>query len=322
MKTFKWNGWVLIPTLLVVLFYFSLPLIENWITSKPVYAKYEARVGPSMVRSIQSSLLYPFGKHLSAVWRNLLIFPYWLLIFFLLQQLYLAIRPIQKWLVLGFAGLLLLLYIFPDTLLLFDNAKPSKTIGSVSNGEVHHAKRVPMRGENYHTYSFGCYLLGRTYAHDRVKNTILDAYEACETSCPETEFVLGEIGFRKGGRFIPHITHQNGMSVDFMTPLLKNNRPYTNYHLFNLWGYTLEFDKKGKDGKVEIDYESMAKHLIALEKAAKANGLRIQKVIFDPVLRPHLLKTASGKKIRHLPYTKNRVIIRHDDHYHIDFSVR
>lgn len=218
------------------------------------------------------------------------------------------------------------LFIFPSTILLFENNKPSISKGTVSNGKIENAKRVPMRGKNYTTYSFSGYLFGRTFAHDKVKQTTLDAYEICKETCPEITFLLGEIGDHNGGQFLPHRTHRNGMSVDYMTPLTKNGKSvgthYFNYHLFNLWGYRMEFDKNGKKGKQEIDFNTTAKHIQALEKAAAKNGLRIQKIIFAPELRKKMLQTEEGKKIRHLPYTKNPVIIRHDDHYHVDFVLR
>ncbi|MGB1217250.1 MAG: penicillin-insensitive murein endopeptidase, partial [Saprospiraceae bacterium] len=218
------------------------------------------------------------------------------------------------------------LFVFPNTLLLFDNNKTSQTKGSVSRGSIEHAKRVPMRGANYTTYSFWGYLFARTFTHDKVKQTILDAYQTCESTCPNTKFLLGEIGFPNGGKFLPHRTHRNGMSVDFMSPLKKGEKHlgtgYHRYNALNLWGYGMEFDKEGKDGKRELDFETIALHLQALEKSAKKNGLSIQKVILHPDLRNKLLRTKEGKKIRHLPFTKNPVILRHDDHYHVDFKLR
>jgi len=71
-----------------------------------------------------------------------------------------------------------------------------------------------------------------------------------------------------------------------------------------------------------MDFEAIAQHLYALKKSAKKNGLVIEKVIFDPVLRRHLKKTSVWSKIKHLPFSKKRVAWRHDDHYHVDFAER
>ena len=131
-----------------------------------------------------------------------------------------------------------------------------------------------------------------------------------------------ETGHKSGGRFLPHRTHRNGMSVDFMTPMLKNGKPYQSHHIFNLWGYGWEFDDTGKKGKVSIDYETMARHIMAVYETAPKHGLRIKKVIFDPVLQPYLFQTETGKKLKGKFYfTRHRVSFRHDDHYHIDFEI-
>jgi penicillin-insensitive murein endopeptidase len=67
----------------------------------------------------------------------------------------------------------------------------------------------------------------------------------------------------------------------------------------------------------------MARHIMALERAAKKHGLSIKKIIFDPKLQPFLSKTKSGKGLRkRIYFTRNRVIPRHDDHYHVDFEIR
>ncbi|MBX2877363.1 MAG: penicillin-insensitive murein endopeptidase [Saprospiraceae bacterium] len=306
---------------LVTLIYISLWPISEWVTAKPGLVKYAEHDAPRIVGILRKGLLYPFGGVLTNTMRHALVFPYWLLLGFGIRALYLLGKPYWKYVLGTFTGILLLLYIFPGILLLFEGNLPSQSTGRVGKGSIVNAKRIPYRGANFTTYSFGGYLSGRTFVHDKVKTTVLDAYEICRETAPSTHFILGETGRKHGGAFIPHRTHQNGLSVDFMTPLLKKDRPYQRHHLFNLWGYAHEFDDKGKKGNLEVDYETMAIHLLAVKRAAKANGLRIQKVIFDPVLRPKLLATSMGKELRSLPFTKNRVIIRHDDHYHIDFKV-
>ena len=299
-----------------------MPLIAKWVVSDPTYAKYAGKDATQIVQFIQGRLIYPFGKWLSGNTRYLVAIPYFLVIAVFIKYLLKKSKPYRKAFLISSASVFLLLFIFPDLLLVFENNQPSKSHGSVANGYIENAKRMNYRGNNFKTYSFFCYLAGRTFVHDDLRQTILDAYKSCEETCPGLTFIIGEIGTKKGGQFLPHRTHRNGMSVDFMTPLLKNEIHYRSHHIFNLWGYRYEFDNRGQNGNVEIDYESMARHLLALEAAAKQNGLIIQKVIFDPALRPFLLKTPTGKKLKHLPFTKNRVVVRHDDHYHIDFKVK
>lgn len=315
------SRFVIALTLFFSILFFCLPLLADWIVSDPVYTKYAGRDANRIVSHIQKALIFPFGKWLSVSKLSWLVIPYFFLLFAGIRYLF---RFKKFWRIFGIVSfsLLLFLYLFPNTLLILENNKPSIVQGSVANGSIKNAKRMYFRGDNFTTYSFVCYLAGRTFVHDKVRKTMVDSYQSCKESCPDITFIVGETGHPNGGHFPPHRTHRNGMSVDFMTPLLKNKKAYRSNHLFNLWGYRYEFDNEGKKGNLEIDYETMARHLIALEKAAKQNGLKIQKVIFDPVLRPYLLATASGKKIKHLPYTKNRVIIRHDDHYHVDFALR
>jgi penicillin-insensitive murein endopeptidase len=214
------------------------------------------------------------------------------------------------------------LYLFPNLLLALESSRPSITHGSVRDGWIEGAKRLPFRGKNFTTYSFPGYLMGRTYVHEKVRKTVLDAFAKCVEKVPETTFVIGETGLPDGGIFHPHRTHRNGLSIDIMTPLLRNEKPYQTHHLFNLWGYALEFDDSGKlNERTRIDYQSLGEIILALKEAAIQNGLTIEKVIFDPVLRPPLFATEAGKKIRDLPYTRNRIILRHDDHFHIDFGL-
>lgn len=309
-------------TFLLAAFYFAAPQLAEWIVSDARYAKYAGKDATRIVEAIQVTLLYPFGKWLSTTPRYFLVIPYY---FFLFLGIRYLLGHFKKfWKITGIVVLisLILLYCFPGILRMFENDQASVSKGSVARGSIENAKRMYFRGKNFTTYSFPGYLVGRTYVHSQLRKAMVESYQACEQTCKDVTFVVGEIGSRKGGLFLPHRTHRNGLSVDFMTPMLKNGKSYRTHHLFNLWGYGLEFDDKGNKGSVSIDYETMAMHLIALEKAAKQNGLEIQKVIFDPVLRPYLLATPSGGKIKHLPYTKNRVIVRHDDHYHIDFKVR
>ncbi len=310
-----------LAAVLLAILYFSLPSITQSIAARPTFADYAYLDASKICHSIQQKMLFPFDKLLSKTQRAWLVFPYYLLLFLLLRSVFIHTKKLWYFAGVALMFFLLLIYIFPGILLSFENDTESKSIGHVANGRIENSKRMYFRGANFTTYSFGGYLVGRTYVNDRIRKIIRQSYAVCEKTCPDITFVLGEIGRKNGGKFLPHRTHQSGLSVDFMTPLLKKEKTYRSNHLFNLWGYRHEFDNKGKMGKVKIDFETMAKHLYELQKATAAEGLVIQKVIFDPVLRPLLLATSYGPKIKDLPFTKKRVIVRHDDHYHIDFGV-
>ena len=70
----------------------------------------------------------------------------------------------------------------------------------------------------------------------------------------------------------------------------------------------------------------MGKHIIALDNAARKNGLRIRIVILKLDLKDNLFKTKAGKEIkrRGIYFAQSlqpQVDMMHDDHYHIDFKI-
>jgi penicillin-insensitive murein endopeptidase len=90
----------------------------------------------------------------------------------------------------------------------------------------------------------------------------------------------------------------------------------------NRYGYDVEFDAQAKAGDLRIDFAAMAEHLVQLHVAARARGIGLALVIFDPPLLPRLLDTPHGPYLRqHLPFMKGQAWVRHDEHYHVDFAV-
>ncbi|MGB2129047.1 MAG: hypothetical protein ACPHXR_06165 [Flavicella sp.] len=59
----------------------------------------------------------------------------------------------------------------------------------------------------------------------------------------------------------------------------------------------LEFDAEGRlsfDKEVSIDFETMAKHILALDNATQKRGLRIRIVILKINLKAAFFKTLAG----------------------------
>ena len=166
--------------------------------------------------------------------------------------------------------------------------------------------------------------MGRTYVHSIVHRIILDSYQALSSSHPQFKFMYAETGWLNGGPFYPHKTHQNGLSVDFMVPV-KNTQGVSTYlptNINNKFGYDIHFDDQGKSDGYEIDPKAMVAHLTALDVAAKAQGYAIKKVIFDPVLQNLLLNSEEVQTLKkRVSFSRNRVWVRHDEHYHVDFDV-
>ncbi|MCX4024629.1 penicillin-insensitive murein endopeptidase [Endozoicomonas sp. SM1973] len=200
----------------------------------------------------------------------------------------------------------------------------STCYGTTANGRLQNGVQLPSEGENFVGYSPIAQLAGWTYVHSSVKAIILNAYSQLKQTLPGKVFKYSETGFAEGGKFSPHKTHQNGLSVDFMVPVV--NSQGKSVHLpttpLNKFGYDIEFDKNSEFDNYKIDYEALAAHLVALHKAARKQGHDIWRVIFDPKLQPNLFKTKYGSYLRNnIQFSNKRSWVRHDEHYHVDFDV-
>lgn len=201
---------------------------------------------------------------------------------------------------------------------------PSVCRGSVASGSLEGGRRLPYSGANYRAYSLLGFLAGRTFMHEAVRNTMRDAYAELARSHPELRFVYAESGWPWGGRFPPHKTHANGTMADFHVPVrtLDGQVAELPTSPFNRFGYDVEFDSTGLTGRLRIDFEAMGLHLLALDRAARANGIRIQRVIFDVHLQPRLAATGPGAQaMARLAFNRQQAWVRHDEHYHVNFAV-
>jgi len=200
----------------------------------------------------------------------------------------------------------------------------STCYGATYRGKLKNGVKLPTSGRNFKTYSTLGSTLGRTYVHSKVYKIIMSSFKSLEKTHPQKVFMYGETGFEDGGKFKPHKTHQNGLSVDFMVPIIdkfgKSATLPTSW--FNKLGYNIEFDSKGKYDTYKIDFEAIAIHLISLKKASRKQGTRIRKIYFDPKFTKRLLKTKYGSQLKGLNFSKKRAWVRHDEHYHVDFEIR
>lgn len=209
------------------------------------------------------------------------------------------------------------------------NNGESKSIGTVSNGKLINGYKIPYKGDNFKYFSaFDYFVLGRCYVHSDIYQIIIDSYKDLNKVYPDYAFKIMECSKRKGGRPFPHKTHQNGTSIDFMTPLKKENKTICFYDKIGMWRYLMEFDTNGKaliNEDIEIDFDKIAKHILTLEKTARQNGYRIKKVILETNLKDEIYNSKHGEElkkskiyfVRSLPKSIDKL---HDDHYHIDFE--
>ena len=206
----------------------------------------------------------------------------------------------------------------------FVAAQQSTCYGTTSNGRLEHGVQLPSDGKNFETYSNIAEMAGRTYVHSQTASIMLAAYKQLETMVPTKVFKYAETGFEEGGQFKPHKTHRNGLSVDFMVPVVDENGKSVHLptHPFNRFGYDIEFDKDGTFERYSIDYEALAAHIVALDKTAKQQGFGLWRVIFDIKLQPNLLKTKYADYLKdNITFSKRRSWVRHDEHYHVDFAI-
>lgn len=202
-------------------------------------------------------------------------------------------------------------------------AATSHCHGTVNRGSIEGSVQLPSEGANYAAYSSIAVAMGRNHVHSEVSAIMLDAYARLERTAPGSLYVYGESGNEYGGRFRPHRTHQNGLSVDFFVPVRgKDGKPARlPTPATQRFGYDIEFDRNARYGEYDIDFAAMAEHLYQLEQAARARGRGIALVIFDTDYLPRLFATARGAELKRLNFMKGKPWVRHDEHYHVDFAV-
>ena len=203
-------------------------------------------------------------------------------------------------------------------------ANQSTCYGTTSNGRLEGGVQLPSSGSNYVSYSTMARLAGRTYVHSEVNEIIVEAYNSLEKTMPGKVFKYAETGFEEGGKFKPHKTHQNGLSVDFMTPMINSVGASTHLptHPLNKFGYNIELDSKGNYDGLETDFTALAAHIVELDKASKRKGYKLWRVIYDPELQPYLYATKYRKYLHdNVQFSKKRSWVRHDEHYHVDFEI-
>lgn len=205
------------------------------------------------------------------------------------------------------------------------HAADSQCFGTVSNGRIEGSVALPASGPNFSPYSHAAIALGRTHVHAQVAEIVAAAYAELARLTPGVHYVYGETGWPSGGRFRPHRTHQNGLSVDFFVPVRDgsgSSAPLPT-RVGDRFGYDIEFDGEGRWGGYRIDFDALAEHLYQLHRAAKARGIDLALVIVDKPWLPRLFATPRGAYLRqHLNFMKGKPWVRHDEHYHVDFAVR
>ena len=199
----------------------------------------------------------------------------------------------------------------------------STCYGTPENGSLDNGVSLPLSGSNFSSYSYLGWQLGRTHVHSKVHTVLLEAFGKLETSSPDKVFVYGETGWASGGRIRPHKTHRNGLSVDLMVPVVKSGKSVPlPASALNRFGYDLEFNDEGVLGEYRIDWEALGAWLYELHRSAERNHTPIRRVIFEVPLQRHLFASTHGEYLkRNITFSTKKAWVRHDEHFHIDFSV-
>jgi penicillin-insensitive murein endopeptidase len=180
------------------------------------------------------------------------------------------------------------------------------------------------RGEGFVTYSMLGNLAGRQYVHSRVHDALVAAFASLHAAAPDRTFVLGETGLKAGGRFPPHRTHQNGLSVDIFMPVRDaDSRPALMPTApWNKFGYSLEFDRIGRGEGLAIDFGSVAELLVEVHRQAGLHGLAVERIIVAPEYVDRVLSArAPGVGQLEPLFLRKPAWVRHDEHLHLEFRV-
>ena len=200
----------------------------------------------------------------------------------------------------------------------------STCFGTPAHGRLEGGVTLPRSGANFSAYGTIPVVAGRTHMHEAVRDAVSGAYGLLETMAPGVHFVYGESGWAHGGPFKPHKTHQNGLSVDLMVPVRDETGASVPLptHAFNRYGYDIEFDGHGRTDDLRIDFDALGTLILALDQAARARGITVQRVIFAPDLQAQLYRSRHGKQVRQrVAIPTQRSWVRHDEHIHVDFAV-
>ena len=210
-----------------------------------------------------------------------------------------------------------------------NRSEESISMGKVNEGSLKNGYPVPFSGKNFCYFDTTSYLNKRGFVNGRVKSVLIQTYDSLD-KCSNVYFGLMECSNEEGGKIWPHRTHQNGLSCDFMMPLLKNGQSSTELNNLGANHYLMDFNDDGiydENADFSIDFNTMALHLLVLQEMAKKNHLAIDKVILKISLKDNLFATPNGKKLKEsgIYFATNLSPLidnLHDDHYHVDFALR
>jgi len=192
----------------------------------------------------------------------------------------------------------------------------AQTFGESAHGTTIGARSLAPWGPGFRSYSIVGAAMGRQYTTPDVEK---DLRQAAAKNARHGPFYFAETGWRSGGLFLPHRTHQNGTSVDLLMPLKKGYRPAR--WLWLQFGYGVDYGHgRNRNGKRwqhsnahQIDFNRLKAFLKTL--------CRTKRVAYVYVHRRHKRHlSGSGCRLKNaFPNLKQTDFDPHDDHVHIQF---
>lgn len=206
------------------------------------------------------------------------------------------------------------------------NKSNSISKGTVDNGSLINGCFLPFEGKNFRYFDKQSYLMSRCFMHCEIVDIIQNSMNKLEQTVPERTFILMEASNEHGDKISPHRTHQNGTSIDLMIPLKKDDKPYTILDSLGTSHYFLHFNNNAQyseDTSISIDFEALAKEILAIIETSKKSNWKISKVILKVEYVSLLMNTKYAQELKNIYFAKKlEAIINdlHDDHIHIDFE--
>lgn len=226
--------------------------------------------------------------------------------------------PTWRWLVAVGLGLLLVQAVAWGRWASSAPLPDSRSHGLAVAGGLSFGRSLAPMGADHRTFSTLDAALGRQYAHGDVADTLASAFaEEREASAARDRHAprwrVAETGWRGGGWFSPHLTHQDGLSVDIITPLNAGRLPSWPWQEL---GYGLDLDQDGGFGEREAEFDRLARLFDALCRQAPKHGLVTRAIIvwepWHPRIRGRMRSTCRRALIN--------AALPHDDHVHVTFT--
>ncbi len=174
-------------------------------------------------------------------------------------------------------------------------------------------------GPDWRTFSHVDAALGRQYVHPALAVVLGEAFAeeraavAARRGADVARWRVAETGWRAGGWFPPHLTNQDGLSVDIVTPLTTSRLPSWPHQAL---GYDLDLEAAGLFEGRSVDFERLARLFDALCTAAPRQGLVARRfVVWEPWHGRIRGRMRSGCRSR-----LAEASLRHDDHVHVTFT--